>query len=258
MHETCSYNLSFSSKSKLSLIGISNLITRRLSSQGVRHRTSFIVESNRAAVPASPTKRQTISSKPAKTVSNGKAKSLPATNRRGTQQGTKGKPAPGRKTQKETKPAPPSRFYFNVTGYPFPLGPFFSRKTIRKEIDPGSLWVFEQEQGLGFSNVSTNVRMTVIRLTSGGLWVHAPVAPTKECVALLKELGYPVEYIVLPTFAYEHKVFMGPFTRAFPKAKAYVAPSQWSWPVKSAGTVLRHLPDWGGGGGSGDALVRSD
>jgi hypothetical protein len=28
----------------------------------------------------------------------------------------------------------------------------------------------------------------------------------RECVALLKELGLPVEYIVLPTFAYEHKV----------------------------------------------------
>jgi hypothetical protein len=29
-----------------------------------------------------------------------------------------------------------------------------------------------------------------------------------------------VEFIVLPTFAYEHKVFVGPFSRRFPKAKA--------------------------------------
>jgi hypothetical protein len=28
-----------------------------------------------------------------------------------------------------------------------------------------------------------------------------------------------VEYIVLPTFAYEHKVFVAPFSRRFPKAK---------------------------------------
>ena len=28
--------------------------------------------------------------------------------------------------------------------------------------------------------------MTVIKLASGGLWVHAPVAPTAECVRLLK------------------------------------------------------------------------
>jgi hypothetical protein len=28
-----------------------------------------------------------------------------------------------------------------------------------------------------------------------------------------------VEHIVLTTFAYEHKVFVGPFARRFPKAK---------------------------------------
>ena len=33
-----------------------------------------------------------------------------------------------------------------------------------------------------------------------------------------------MEYIVLPTFAYEHKIFVGPFSRRFPKAKVYVAP----------------------------------
>jgi hypothetical protein len=84
--------------------------------------------------------------------------------------------------------------------------------------------VFEQPQSLGFSNVTTNVRMTVVKLASGGLWCHAPVAPTAECVALVKELGAPVEFIVLPTFAYEHKIFVGPFSRKFPKAKVYVAP----------------------------------
>ncbi|KAI9072283.1 hypothetical protein K1719_028388 [Acacia pycnantha] len=26
------------------------------------------------------------------------------------------------------------RFYFNFTGFPFPLGPFLNRRTIRKEI----------------------------------------------------------------------------------------------------------------------------
>ena len=145
-------------------------------------------------------------------------------------------------------------------------------------------------QSLGFSNVTTTVRMTVIKLASGGLWVHAPVAPTTECLFLLRELDAPVEHIILPTFAYEHKVggwgllycsgaataglglgrqhagggpaccclcglaprgltsckclpaqglpgnpslqiFCGPFSRRFPKAKVYVAPSQWSWPI---------------------------
>lgn len=123
------------------------------------------------------------------------------------------------------------RFYFNVTGFPFPLGPFLQRRTIRKEIEKGRIWTFEQEQALGFSSVATNTRMTVIKLKSGGLWVHAPIAPTEECIQLLRELDAPVEYIVLPTFAYEHKIFVGPFSRKFPRAQVWVAPRQWSWPI---------------------------
>ena len=45
------------------------------------------------------------------------------------------------------------------------------------------MWCFEQEQSLGGSNVSTNVRMTVIKLRSGGLFVHAPIAATRYCNA---------------------------------------------------------------------------
>ncbi|XP_020578668.1 uncharacterized protein LOC110023538 [Phalaenopsis equestris] len=123
------------------------------------------------------------------------------------------------------------RFYINFTGFPFPLGPFLNRRTIRTEALKDCIWLFEQEQALGFSSVSTNIRMTVIRLKSGGLWIHAPIAPTKECIQLLEELNAPVEYIVLPTFAYEHKIFVGPFSRKFPKAQIWVAPRQWSWPL---------------------------
>eukprot|EP00850_Spirogloea_muscicola_P018417 SM000168S02616 [mRNA] locus=s168:247801:249992:+ [translate_table: standard] len=133
--------------------------------------------------------------------------------------------------------------YLNVTGFPFPLSPFLERQTLRYELQPGVMWGFEQEQGLGFSSVTTNVRMTVVRLASGGLWVHAPIAPTRQCLQggaatlggavgqLLSELGADVKHIVLPTFAYEHKVFVGPFSRKFPRAAVWVAPSQWSWPL---------------------------
>ena len=99
--------------------------------------------------------------------------------------------------------APPRKdSYINITGFPFPLGPLTERNTIRREIVKDTMWVFEQPQSLGFSNVTTNIRMVVIKLKSGGLWVHAPIAPTKECIRLLKELESPVEYIILPTFAY--------------------------------------------------------
>lgn len=41
---------------------------------------------------------------------------------------------------------------------------------------------------------------------------------SRECVALLRELGR-VDYIILSTHAYEHKLFIGPFSRKFPSAK---------------------------------------
>jgi len=122
----------------------------------------------------------------------------------------------------------PGQTYVNFTGFPFPLGPLFERRTIRTEVGDG-IWTFEQEQSL--ANISVNVRMTVIRLESGGLWVHNPVAPTDECDALLRELGLPVEYIVLGCAQYEHKVFVGPFARRWPDAKVFTVPQQWSWPL---------------------------
>ena len=140
----------------------------------------------------------------------------------------------GSKTTKER--------YLNVTGFPFPLGPLTERNTIRREIVKGTIWTFEQPQSLGFSNVTTNVRMVVVKLKSGGLWVHAPVAPTKECIRSLNELGAPVEYIVLPTFAYEHKIFVGPFSRRYPKARVYVAPKQWSWPINLPAQLFGIFP----------------
>ena len=126
----------------------------------------------------------------------------------------------------------------------FPLVPAFARRTFRYEVDPGRVWFFEQKQGIGLGlNVSVNVRMTVVKLRSGGLWVHAPIAPTDECVALLKELDAPVEHVVLPTTLFEHKIFVGPFQRKFPDATCYVAPDQWSWPVNLPPTFFGIFKD---------------
>ena len=64
--------------------------------------------------------------------------------------------------------------------------------------------------------------MTVIRLQSGGLWIHSAVAPTRECMEMLNAIisqHRPVKYIVNPTFAVEHKaltVFSVPNLNHFP------------------------------------------
>ena len=102
------------------------------------------------------------------------------------------------------------------------------------------MWLFEQT--FGVLNVVVNVRMTVVKLKDGSLFVHAPVAPTRECLRLVRELDAPVRYIVLPTSAVEHKVFLGPFARAFPEASVYAAPGQWSFPLNLPLSLLGLFP----------------
>lgn len=46
------------------------------------------------------------------------------------------------------------------------------------QVVKGQIWTFDQTQSFPFA-VFTPVRMTVIKLKSGGLWVHAPLAPTQ-------------------------------------------------------------------------------
>jgi hypothetical protein len=114
--------------------------------------------------------------------------------------------------------------------------PFFARATFRRELVPGKVWAFEQKQGIGLGlNTSVNVRMTVVKLEEEGdtatkLFVYNLIAPTRECVQLLRELGH-VDTILLPTTTFEHKQFLSKFSKTFPKAKIVVAPGQYTYPL---------------------------
>jgi hypothetical protein len=114
-----------------------------------------------------------------------------------------------------------------------PLYPYRRRRTLRREIVPDWVWTFDQLQGILYTIVP--IRMTIVKLTSGGLLVYAPIAPTRECIQLVKELEAAhgeVRYILLPTASgLEHKVFVPAFARCFPKAEIFVAPHQWSFPL---------------------------
>jgi hypothetical protein len=96
-----------------------------------------------------------------------------------------------------------------------------------------TVWTFDQLQGIFY--VVTPIRMTVVKLEGGGLFVYAPVAPTQECLRLVNDLVKQhgdVKYIILPTVSgLEHKVFVGPFARRFPNAQVFVLPNQWSYPI---------------------------
>jgi len=114
-----------------------------------------------------------------------------------------------------------------------PLYPYSKRRTLRQEVVKDTIWTFDQLQGIFYTVVP--IRMTVVKLEAGGLLIYAPVAPTLECVHLVKELVAEhgdVKYIILPTSSgLEHKVFVGPFARSFPNAQVFVAPHQWSFPL---------------------------
>jgi hypothetical protein len=101
-----------------------------------------------------------------------------------------------------------------------------------RELIPGEVWGFEQLQGIWY--VAVPIRMTVLRL-SGGLLLYAPIAPTGEVLRELRRLEErhgPVVTIVLPTSSgLEHKLPVPAMARAFPAARIWLTPRQWSFPL---------------------------
>ena len=123
-----------------------------------------------------------------------------------------------------------------------PVAPYSRRRTIMKKIADG---VYTFDQLIGIYYVHVPIRMTVCAV-DGGLFVYAPVAPTKECLSLLQPLlekHGPVKTIVLPSVAVEHKVNAGPFARTFPDADFYVVSRQYSFPLNLPSQTLG-LPPW--------------
>jgi hypothetical protein len=117
--------------------------------------------------------------------------------------------------------------------FTLPLYPYKWRRTIRTEVIQNTIWTFDQPHGILYTVIP--IRMTVVKLETGGLFVYAPTAPTNECIQLVNELVAEhgdVKYILLPTSSgLEHKVFVGPFAQQFPQAQVFVAPHQWSYPL---------------------------
>lgn len=149
--------------------------------------------------------------------------------------------------QKSGESIKSSQKYINFTGFPFPLGPFFERKTVETEIVPNKVYGFEQE--IRLSGISANVRSTVFRMRDNHLLVYNPVAPTQEFLDQLASLDSKgVSHILLGATQYEHKVFVGPFARRFPDAKVWAVPDQWSFPLDLPAPLLG-IDTVGTGGG---------
>ena len=81
------------------------------------------------------------------------------------------------------------------------------------------LWVHEDSMKLGPVNLA--LRMTVVQLTGGGLWVHSPTALSAELKSQVDGLG-PVSDVVGPNNG--HHLWLQDWVDAYPDATTYVTP----------------------------------
>ena len=114
-----------------------------------------------------------------------------------------------------------------------PLYPYGRKRTIFRELVPNQIWSFEQLQGIYY--VAVPVRLLVVRVKNE-LMIINPLPPTEELLRdinlLVKKIG-PVKTIVLPTASgLEHKIGLPALARAFPDAKLWVCPGQFSFPFQ--------------------------
>jgi hypothetical protein len=81
--------------------------------------------------------------------------------------------------------------------------------------------VWTEARPLRFFGLETGTRMTIVRLRSGGLFVHSPVALDDALRAEVDALG-PVTAIVAPSRF--HHLYVGPWAAAYPGASLSACP----------------------------------
>jgi hypothetical protein len=100
--------------------------------------------------------------------------------------------------------------------------PYLPLSTLKAFAD--QVWIVDgPEIGMGFLGLSLPfpTRMTVVRLPSGDLWIHSPIAWSDELAASLAELGR-VRHLVAPSTL--HYWWLPDWRNRFPEARAYGAP----------------------------------
>lgn len=98
-----------------------------------------------------------------------------------------------------------------VFGYP----PFDTPKPVAD-----GLWIVDGAPKR-VAGVPIPVRMTVVRLRDGGLWLHSPIRFRPGLLRALEPLG-PVRHLVAPSFA--HWTYLADWQRHCPEAVTWAAP----------------------------------
>ena len=89
-----------------------------------------------------------------------------------------------------------------------------------KPVAPG-LWVVDAEP-MRVLGAAVPVRMTVARLSDGGLWLHSPTRFSPALLGALEALG-PVRHLVSPNVA--HWTYLKDWQRACPETTTWAAPN---------------------------------
>jgi hypothetical protein len=125
-----------------------------------------------------------------------------------------------------------------------PVGTYKKKKTVKETIVPNKVWTLEQK--FGILDVQVPLRMTVIKMSDGGLFVYNPIAATPECIDLVGEIVAqhgPVRHIAVGSVALEHKAYAGVFAQKFPGAQVWLQPGQYSFPVDLPNSFLGYPKD---------------
>ncbi|SFM70113.1 DUF4336 domain-containing protein [Marinobacter zhejiangensis] len=79
------------------------------------------------------------------------------------------------------------------------------------------IWIFDGGT-VSFCGMPYSTRMTVVRLASGQLWIHSPVALTPGLRLELDAMG-PVAYLVAPNAL--HHLFLADWQQVYPRAALF-------------------------------------
>lgn len=100
------------------------------------------------------------------------------------------------------------------------------------------VWTFAREGK--FFGVETGTRMTLVRLSGGGLFVHSPIALDDALRRTVDELG-PVRAVVAPSLF--HHLHVGSWMSAYPDAFFGACPGlEWKRPDLAFSAVLADEP----------------
>lgn len=93
--------------------------------------------------------------------------------------------------------------------------PLFTPKAVAREV-----WIVDGP-GIDLYRMPFPTRMTVIRLASGDLWLHSPIAFSGDLLADLQELGR-IRHLVAPNWL--HYAYLQDWADALPGAETWLAP----------------------------------